>query len=101
LDFLQEDCCKLPNGEAKRIFQAWINSIQDLWQGNKISVGEESFIQNKGLVQGSKLSPLLFAYYLDRCLSKSPLLSAMMRKETLKGFADDIAVVCRSWGDAS
>lgn len=47
------------------LLRHWIECYKDLNDGHKVRLGKHEFVQNKGLPQGSKLSPEIFNFYLE------------------------------------
>ena len=54
------------------------------------------FLSNKGVLQGSVLSPMIFNVYLEDALYSQPVLKALISLKRLFAYADDILIVIRN-----
>jgi len=82
---------KLPKviGEEKtRLIRAMYSKI-------KIRLGEETFIPNQGVAQGSVISPALFNIYAES-LFQTLEVQVQIDMEDLLGYADDTLILCNS-----
>ncbi len=69
-----------------------IQLIKALYSRNQVKIGNESFIPNVGVAQGSLISPALFNIYCEDLYKN--LDSIDVNPEDQMGFADDIHILC-------
>jgi len=87
----------------KRLFQelrqkqildeAEIKFLEGLYTRTKLRLGKYAFTPQRGVMQGSVISPYLFNIYLDELFIKL-IQEEGIDLEDLFGYADDIAILC-------
>lgn len=70
--------------------------IKLILKPNVISFGNAEVNVNKGVPQGSSLSPFLFNIYLENALLNNPLLEKGIKEGKIWAFADDILLISKS-----
>ena len=70
--------------------------IEELFDHTNLSYGNRMQRINKGIPQGSKLGPDLFAFFLTFALGTSQKLSKLSKSGRILAFADDLVICCDS-----
>jgi retron-type reverse transcriptase len=73
-----------------------IKAIYKIFANTELVYNEVHIKTNKGVFQGSVLSPLLFNFYLDIALKSNQVLFDAILDEKLMAFADDIVLTFQS-----
>ncbi len=73
----------------------FVRVLANMYQRQKLSVGDQTIDVTNGVTQGSEIAPLQFSIYVKAAIDSNPLLTRLAQEGRLLAYADDIIIVSR------
>lgn len=70
-----------------------------MYDKRTVFIGKQEIKPERGVMQGSLLSPFLFNVYLEHAMKDNAKLKSMIQRGDLFGYADDVAMLTWSVED--
>lgn len=82
LEILEKKFDDINNEEVRALLVAWVKMIKNM----NVVVNDDKILRTRGIPMGLSLSPVVFAFYVDKALAEIP-------KSHLSMYLDDLAIV--------